>query len=338
MGRLWRQQGRPPASEPHLRCRAGRRRGASACPRPGRYGYRAARDRAAGFRSHEPEAPRNRRPRTGRRDCRGAPEQRSARHLPGLRPGVKTMIPESRPLQRPPETRLLVIDAAGRMRQVPRADFVTMLRRGDLAIANDAATLPASLHGNHVTTGAAIELRLAGWPSAILDDPRRFHAIVFGAGDYRQRNEDRSPPPLLQPGDRLALGPLSARIEALLGHPSSRSTSRGRGTRSGPAWHATAGRFSTRMYRRRSPSGTCGRRSPVRPSPSSRLPPALRSTGGALARCAPAALSSRRSPMPPASPRPATRRSTISSLSTSLTRSPRRPPRRSARREPTAAV
>jgi len=129
------------------------------------------------------------------------------------------MIPESRPLQRPPEARLLVIDAAGRMRQVPRADFVTMLRRGDLAIANDAATLPASLHGNHVTTGAAIELRLAGWPSAILDDPRRFHAIVFGAGDYRQRTEDRSPPPLLQPGDRLALGPLSARIEALLGHP-----------------------------------------------------------------------------------------------------------------------
>src|SRR6266446_1412281 len=129
------------------------------------------------------------------------------------------MIPESRPLQRPPEARLLAIDAAGRMRQVPRADFVAMVRRGDLVIANDAATLPASLHGNHVGAGAPIELRLAGWPSAILDDPRRFHAIVFGAGDYRQRTEDRSPPPLLQPGDRLALGPLSARIEALLGHP-----------------------------------------------------------------------------------------------------------------------
>jgi S-adenosylmethionine:tRNA ribosyltransferase-isomerase len=129
------------------------------------------------------------------------------------------MIPESRPLQRPPEPRLLAIDAAGRMRQVPRADFVAMLRHGDLVIANDAATLPASLHGNHVATGAAIELRLAGWPSAILDDPRRFHAIVFGAGDYREPTGDRSPPPALQLGDRLALGPLSARIEALLGHP-----------------------------------------------------------------------------------------------------------------------
>src|SRR5262249_58871889 len=49
--------------------------------------------------------------------------------------------------------------------------------------------------------------------------PRRFYAIVFGAGDYRQRTEDRPPPPVLRPGDRLALGPLSARIEALLCHP-----------------------------------------------------------------------------------------------------------------------
>ena len=129
------------------------------------------------------------------------------------------MIPESRPFQRPPEARLLASDAAGRMRQVPRTDFVALLRRGDLVIANDAATLPASLHGAHVATSTAIELRLAGWPSAILDDPLRFHAIVFGAGDYRQRTEDRSPPPALWPGDRLALGPLSARIEALLGHP-----------------------------------------------------------------------------------------------------------------------
>jgi S-adenosylmethionine:tRNA ribosyltransferase-isomerase len=129
------------------------------------------------------------------------------------------MIPASRPLQRPPEARLLAVDAAGGIRQVPRADFVALLRRGDLVVANDAATLPASLHGRHVATGAAVEVRLAGWPSAILDDPRRFHAVVFGAGDYRRRTEDRPPPPVLRPGDRLALGPLSAWIEALLGHP-----------------------------------------------------------------------------------------------------------------------
>jgi S-adenosylmethionine:tRNA ribosyltransferase-isomerase len=104
------------------------------------------------------------------------------------------------------------------MRPVPRADFVAMLRSGDLVIANDAATLPASLHGTHLATSTAIEVRLAGWRSAILGDPRRFHAIVFGAGDYRERTEDRPAPPVLHPGDRLALGPLSARIETLLGH------------------------------------------------------------------------------------------------------------------------
>jgi S-adenosylmethionine:tRNA ribosyltransferase-isomerase len=129
------------------------------------------------------------------------------------------MIAESRPVQRPPEARLLAIDAAGRMRQLRRADFITMLRSGDLVIANNAATLPASLHGTHVATNTAVEVRLAGWPSSILGDPRRFHAIVFGAGDYRQRTEDRLPPPVLHPGDRLALGPLSARIQTLLGHP-----------------------------------------------------------------------------------------------------------------------
>jgi S-adenosylmethionine:tRNA ribosyltransferase-isomerase len=105
------------------------------------------------------------------------------------------------------------------MRQIRRVDFVTLLGSGDLVIANDAATLPASLHGTHAASGGPIEVRLAGWPSAVPGDPRHFHAIVFGGGDYRQRTEERPPPPALRPGDRLALGPLWARIEAVLGHP-----------------------------------------------------------------------------------------------------------------------
>jgi S-adenosylmethionine:tRNA ribosyltransferase-isomerase len=129
------------------------------------------------------------------------------------------MIPESRAIQRPPDARLLAVDAAGQTRELRSADFVTLLRNGDLVVANDAATLPASLHGTRVPTGAAVEVRLAGWPSANLDDPRHFYAIVFGAGDYRQRTEDWPRPPILRPGDRLSLGPLSARIEVLLCHP-----------------------------------------------------------------------------------------------------------------------
>ena len=39
-------------------------------------------------------------------------------------------------------------------RHAPRSRFVEFLRPGDLVIANDAATLPASLHGVHLPTGA----------------------------------------------------------------------------------------------------------------------------------------------------------------------------------------
>jgi S-adenosylmethionine:tRNA ribosyltransferase-isomerase len=129
------------------------------------------------------------------------------------------MIAADRPVQRPPQAKLLVIDARGEVTRAPRAAFVEFLRPGDLVIANDAATLPASLHGEHVPSGGPIEVRLAGRRSLAPDDVGRFSAIVFGEGDYRTRTEDRPPPPPLAPGDRLALGLLSAAVERLLGHP-----------------------------------------------------------------------------------------------------------------------
>jgi S-adenosylmethionine:tRNA ribosyltransferase-isomerase len=129
------------------------------------------------------------------------------------------MIAADRPVQRPPQAKLLVIDAHGEVTRAPRAAFVEFLRPGDLVIANDAATLPASLHGEHVPSGGPIEVRLAGRRSLAPDDVSRFSAIVFGEGDYRTRTEDRPPPPPLAPGDRLALGPLAAAVERLLGHP-----------------------------------------------------------------------------------------------------------------------
>ena len=42
---------------------------------------------------------------------------------------------------------------------------------------------------------------------------------MFGTGDFRTRTEDRPPPPRLAPSDRLALGPLPATVEKVLGHP-----------------------------------------------------------------------------------------------------------------------
>ena len=92
-------------------------------------------------------------------------------------------------------------------------------RAGDLLVANDAATLPASLTGVHRRSGSAIELRLAGRRSLDADDVREFTAVVFGAGDYRTRTEDRAAPPALRAGDRLALGPLRATVLRTQGHP-----------------------------------------------------------------------------------------------------------------------
>lgn len=116
----------------------------------------------------------------------------------------------------PAAAKLLVVDAKGRIRHRKRRDLQDMFEPGDLVVANDAATLPASLTGIHAATGNAIEVRLAAWLS--LDDPSRFVAIAFGDGDFRTPTEDRPPPPRLANGDRLHLGPLVATVERMLVH------------------------------------------------------------------------------------------------------------------------
>lgn len=113
--------------------------------------------------------------------------------------------------------KLLIMQGDGVVRHLPRAALASLFCPGDLVIANDAATLPASLTGIHCPSGAAIEIRLAAWVSA--GDLKQFVAVAFGAGNHCTRTEDRSPPPPLSPGDRLALGPLVATIGPLLEHP-----------------------------------------------------------------------------------------------------------------------
>jgi len=121
-------------------------------------------------------------------------------------------------VQRPSGAKLLVVDACRRINHASRSSFVEHLRAGDLVVANDAATLPASLRGTHGATGARVEVRLAGRPSLKPEDVRRFSAVVFGEGDFRTRTEDRPAPPALSAGDRLVLGPLRATVERVLGH------------------------------------------------------------------------------------------------------------------------
>jgi S-adenosylmethionine:tRNA ribosyltransferase-isomerase len=127
------------------------------------------------------------------------------------------MMAAAEPRQRPPDAKLMVIDERGSITHVRRASLDACLRAGDVVVANDATALPASLRGVHARTGCLIEVRLAGRRS--LDEVHDFTAVVFGAGDFHARTEDRPAPPWLSPGDRLTLGPLSATIARLLTHP-----------------------------------------------------------------------------------------------------------------------
>lgn len=115
--------------------------------------------------------------------------------------------------------RLLVVSASGLIAHRRRESLARVLAPGDVVIANDAATLPASLHGVHLRSREAIEVRLAGRLSIDPTDLRRCVAVVFGAGDHRVRTEDRPPPPSLATGDVLQLGPLRATVVRLLDHP-----------------------------------------------------------------------------------------------------------------------
>jgi S-adenosylmethionine:tRNA ribosyltransferase-isomerase len=128
------------------------------------------------------------------------------------------MIAADRPVQRPRDAKLLVVNEKGGITHAVRARFLDFVDASDVIIANDAATLPASLLGVHAPSGAAIEVRLAGRASLAPDDVHTFSAVVFGAGDFHVRTEDRPQPPPLAAGDGLHLGPLTATVECLLGH------------------------------------------------------------------------------------------------------------------------
>lgn len=99
------------------------------------------------------------------------------------------------------DTRLLAVDRdSGAVRDGAICDLAGLLRRGDLLVVNDAATLPASLHARRTGDNAPLELRLTG---ALADD--RVQAALLGAGDWRTPTELRPAPPHLAVGDLLRL-------------------------------------------------------------------------------------------------------------------------------------
>jgi S-adenosylmethionine:tRNA ribosyltransferase-isomerase len=111
--------------------------------------------------------------------------------------------------------RLLAVETtSGWFRELAFPALPTLLGAGDLLVVNDAATMPASLRG-HDQEGRAVEARLVDAPASAAGAEPTVRAVLLGAGDWRQRTEDRPPPPPLQPGARLAFGALRARVVAV---------------------------------------------------------------------------------------------------------------------------
>ena len=99
------------------------------------------------------------------------------------------------PVQRPRDARLLVVDGAGRISHHARGELPDLLFAGDLLVANDAATLPASLAGRHLASGAAIEVRLAGRRSLSEAVCRRFVGLWAVRAVGRPRDSAKGGPP-----------------------------------------------------------------------------------------------------------------------------------------------
>ena len=110
--------------------------------------------------------------------------------------------------ERRDDVRLLVIDpaapAGSGLKETRTPALPELLAPGDLLVVNDAATLPASLRGTD-EAGHPVEARLIA-----ARGEARFAAVLFGAGDWHTRTEDRPAPPELTEGARLRFGALGA--------------------------------------------------------------------------------------------------------------------------------
>lgn len=113
------------------------------------------------------------------------------------------MIAASWPGSDPRGDRLLVIDPnerAAKLRHARVAELALLLDPGDVVVVNDSATLPASIAAR--LDDAPVEMRLVARGGSDAE----WTALLFGAGDFRTRTEDRAPPPVVRAGDRLIVG------------------------------------------------------------------------------------------------------------------------------------
>ena len=113
--------------------------------------------------------------------------------------------------------KLISLSGGGQIRHSVRRDLPALLRAGDLVVANDAATLPASFSGRHAATGAPDRAPAGGVGQVQRPDP--FRRRRLRRRRLARTHGGKAAPARLEPGDMLALGPLLATVERILGHP-----------------------------------------------------------------------------------------------------------------------
>ena len=74
------------------------------------------------------------------------------------------MIAANRPVQRPSNAKVLMVDRKGNIEHHVRSELANLLRPGDVVVANDAATLPASLPVNMAAAAARLKCVLRAAP------------------------------------------------------------------------------------------------------------------------------------------------------------------------------
>ncbi len=110
----------------------------------------------------------------------------------------------TRPPMNRDDVRLLGVDTqSGHIMHRRMHDLPDLLQPGDVVVVNDAATLPASLHGE--LNGQPVEARIAAGCDR-RGGADHWHLVLFGSGDWHTPTEDRPEPPSVVVGDELELG------------------------------------------------------------------------------------------------------------------------------------
>src|SRR5438876_69602 len=106
--------------------------------------------------------------------------------------------------------RMLAVDRrVGELTDARIEDLPSLLRKGDLLVVNDAATLPASFDVT-LPGERRHEARLAGETAA-----GRWRVVLLGEGDWRMATTERPEPDRLLPGDRIDFGSVTATVESV---------------------------------------------------------------------------------------------------------------------------